>query len=228
MAGASCFLDRVNSVVGVRAGFVGRVDGVPVEADKWKTLRRLEAAHREVLESHGLAWEQLWRAEQVHGDGVAVVPADNPNGDRIVAGVDGLVARSCDAVLGIYVADCAAVYLADRATGALALVHSGKKGTEREIVVRAVERMAAEFGARPADLEAAVSPCIRPPHYEVDFVQAIEEQLVRAGVPEGQVRVSGVCTGAEVGRYYSYRVEKGKTGRMLAFLGRVEEDSEKP
>jgi copper oxidase (laccase) domain-containing protein len=29
----------------------------------------------------------------------------------------------------------------------------------------------------------------------------------------------GVCTACDLERYYSYRVEKGKTGRMLALLG---------
>jgi copper oxidase (laccase) domain-containing protein len=28
----------------------------------------------------------------------------------------------------------------------------------------------------------------------------------------------GICTGREIGRYYSYRVERGRTGRMLAVL----------
>src|SRR5919198_141002 len=30
---------------------------------------------------------------------------------------------------------------------------------------------------------------------------------------------SGVCTACKLDRYYSYRAEKGKTGRMLALLG---------
>jgi hypothetical protein len=28
-----------------------------------------------------------------------------------------------------------------------------------------------------------------------------------------------VCTACDLARYYSYRAEKGKTGRMLALLG---------
>ena len=30
---------------------------------------------------------------------------------------------------------------------------------------------------------------------------------------------SGICTACDLGRYYSYRAEKGKTGRMLAMIG---------
>lgn len=220
MARASSFLDRINGLEGVTALFIRRVPEVVLTEDKWETLARLEPVHREHLESHGLPWETLWRAEQVHGCEVGEVPQPGAGPDRIVPGVDGLVTADPGVALGIYVADCAAVYLADRAGRAIGLVHSGKKGTEEGIVTEAVEKMREQFGVRPDELEAAVSPCIRPPHYEVDFVAEIEAQLARAGVPASQVAVSGVCTGEEVETHYSYRLEKGKTGRMLAVLGR--------
>jgi copper oxidase (laccase) domain-containing protein len=31
---------------------------------------------------------------------------------------------------------------------------------------------------------------------------------------------AGVCTSGDLRRYYSYRMEKGRTGRMLALLGK--------
>lgn len=220
MARALSFLDRINSLPGVRAAFVPRVEGVPVVLDKGETLQRLEPAHRREVEQLGFSWRELWRAEQVHGAGLAFVPAVEQQ-DGIMPHVDGLLTSGEDgALLGIYVADCAAVYLCDRRTGGLGLVHSGRSGTEEEIVVRAIEGMVERFGTRPLDLEAAISPCIRPPHYEVDIAPQIEQQLHAAGVPQDQVTMSGVCTAANVSNYYSYRVEKGKTGRMLALLGR--------
>jgi len=215
----------MNSVEGGWATFISRVEGVPVTVDKRETLANLEPFHREVVEEKGFSWSDLWRAEQVHGEELAVVPAERTGPSRIVPGADGLLTGAAGVLLGIYVADCAAVYLVDRATGALGLVHSGKKGTEKNIVGRAVERMAEEFGTRPVDLEAAISPCIRPPHYELDFAAEIERQLADSGIPRRQVTVSGICTGEEVGRFYSYRLEKGKTGRMLALLGRKGEGS---
>ena len=110
---------------------------------------------------------------------------------------------------------------ADRGTGALGLLHSGRKGTEGGIVTRGLERMREIFGTDPAEVEAAISPCIRPPRYEVDLAGAIGRELVAAGVAAGRVRDSGECTGRNLGAYYSYRVEKGRTGRMLALLGRA-------
>lgn len=222
MARALSFLAGTKSIPGVRASFVPRVAGVPVTVDKWEALTRLEPAHREAVEELGFAWSDLCLAEQVHGDGLAVVGGEASGAERVVPNVDGLLTSGGQGVmLGIYVADCAAIFLADRETGALGLLHSGKEGTEKAIAMRAVKRMAEEFGSRPENLEAAISPCIRPPHYEVDIALEIEKQLLGAGVPRSQVATSGVCTGAEVAHYYSYRIEKGKTGRMLALLGRI-------
>jgi copper oxidase (laccase) domain-containing protein len=79
--------------------------------------------------------------------------------------------------------------------------------------------MRERFGSNPAELIVQLSPCIRPPHYEIDFASNIVEQCRAAGVR--QIHDSGVCTACDINRYYSYRAEKGKTGRMLALLGLV-------
>lgn len=221
MAEASNVLGGVADVPGVRADFVGRVPGVAVDTDKWATLARLEPMHRERVERLGFDWERLRRAEQVHGSGVAVVTGEE---EAIVPGVDGLVCGVPGMVLGIYVADCAAVYLVDRAGGAVGLVHSGRKGTELGIVGEAVRIMGERFGTRAAELEVAVAPCIRPPHYEVDFAAEIGRQLRELGVAPERITDRGICTGAGVGDWYSYRVEQGATGRMLALLGRPEHE----
>jgi copper oxidase (laccase) domain-containing protein len=114
------------------------------------------------------------------------------------------------------VADCAAVYLADQHGRAVGLVHSGRAGTALNITGRTIDLMRTGFGIEPADLVVHLSPCIRPPLYETDFAAEIAAQARDAGA--GQVIDDGICTGREVGRYYSYRVERGRTGRMLAVL----------
>jgi copper oxidase (laccase) domain-containing protein len=64
-----------------------------------------------------------------------------------------------------------------------------------------------------------LGPCIRPPHYEIDFAADIVEQCRRAGVR--QINDSATCTACDTTRYYSYRAEKGRTGRMLALLALI-------
>ena len=118
--------------------------------------------------------------------------------------------------LGIYVADCSAVYLVDPVRRVIGLVHSGKKGTELGIVPAALAAMTARFGTRPGDVTAQLGPCIRPPWYEVDFAAQITAQCRDAGVT--RIADDGANTAADPERYYSYRREKGRTGRMLALL----------
>jgi copper oxidase (laccase) domain-containing protein len=131
-------------------------------------------------------------------------------------GCDGLITNRRGVALGIYVADCCAVYIVDAKTPAIGLVHSGRKGTELGVVTHAIRQMVDRFGSDPANLIVQLSPCIRPPHYEVDFAAKIIRQCRALGVKE--IHDSGICTACNLKRYYSYRAEKGKTGRMLAVL----------
>ena len=79
-----------------------------------------------------------------------------------------------------------------------------------------MRKMSTEFGSDPHRIVAQLSPCIRPPDYEVDFADDIVQQLKNSGVK--QVFDSGENTGADLKKFYSYRMEKGRTGRMLALL----------
>lgn len=199
----------------VRHGFLGRVPGLDVATERATALARLDAVHRAVRTELGLGGMPCATAEQVHGNEVAVL--DEPlGGDHCFAGADGVVTNQTAVSLGIYVADCCAVFLVDPVGRSIGLVHSGKKGTELHIVSRAIEKMQAHFGAKPANLVVQLSPCIRPPHYEVDFAAEIIRQVRAAGVK--QVAASAQCTACDLERYYSYRAEKGRTGRMLALL----------
>jgi copper oxidase (laccase) domain-containing protein len=197
------------------SAFVRRIPGIDVSHDKAEVLQRLDAAHREARLSLGLADWPLVTAEQIHGNKVAIVDLADCSGSR--AGCDGLITNQRRIALGIYVADCCAVYIVDPKTPAIGLVHSGKKGTALNISANAINLMRERFGSDPAEMIVQLSPCIRPPHYEMDFAAQIREQCRAAGVQ--QVHDSGVCTACDLDSFYSYRAEKGKTGRMLALLG---------
>ncbi len=199
-----------------RHAFVRRIAGIDVSHDKAEALRRLEAAHRNIRRKICVESWPLLTAEQVHGNKIAVIDGPVESG-RQFAGCDGIVTDQRKILLGIHVADCCAVYIVDPKTPAIGLVHSGRKGTELGAVSNAITQMSALFGSRPPDLIVQLSPCIRPPHYEIDFAAKIVEQCRAQGVNE--IHESGVCTACHVGLYYSYRAEKGRTGRMLALLG---------
>jgi copper oxidase (laccase) domain-containing protein len=82
--------------------------------------------------------------------------------------------------------------------------------------------MREEFGTKAEDVRVALSPCIRPPAYEVDFASEIKRQAMLAGVRDENFTDSGICTSQDLEKYYSYRAEMGATGRMLALLGKHE------
>jgi purine-nucleoside/S-methyl-5'-thioadenosine phosphorylase / adenosine deaminase len=198
--------------------FTQRIPGIDVSDHKAEVLKRLDAAHREIQRVIGMGDWPLLTAEQVHGNKVAI--ADAPlKTDKEFAGCDGIITNQRGVALGVHVADCCAVYIVDSKTPAVGLVHSGKKGTELAVAAKAIEQMIEKFASDPANMIVQLSPCIRPPHYEVDFAAEIMDQCRVLGVKE--FHDSGVCTACDLDRYYSYRAEKGKTGRMLALLGLV-------
>jgi len=203
----------LEALAGITHGFTGRVPGLDVKVDRALALQRLEAHHTRTRQNLGLSAAHYVTAEQVHGREVAPVDARTT---APVPGADGLMTASPAVVLGIHVADCCAIYLADPVRRVIALLHSGRKGSELGIATAAIAKMRADFGCDPADIVAQLSPCIRPPQYEVDFAAIIVAQCRAAGVH--QVFDCGTCTGSNVDRYYSYRVERGKTGRMLALF----------
>lgn len=153
-------------------------------------------------------------AEQVHGKTVAAVSEQDRGETRL--GADGLTTDRPGVVLQIWVADCAALYLIDPVKKAVGLLHSGKKGTEANILAEAVCGMQRDYGSKARDLYLQISPCIRPPHYEVDIASMIAQQAAKLQIEH--VSDCGLDTASDLDRFYSYRQERGKTGRMLARL----------
>ncbi len=212
------------SAIGIcRHAFAQRIPGIDVSHDKPEVLKRLDAAHRGIRNGIGVDDWLLFTAQQIHGDRIAIVDRADCSGSRVgcedkqFPGCDGIITNQRGIVLGVYVADCCAVYIVDSKTPAIGLVHSGRKGTELGIVPNAIAQMSDRFGSDPADMIVQLSPCIRPPDYEVDFAAEIVRQCRALGVKT--IHDSRVCTARDLKRYYSYRAEKGKTGRMLAVIG---------
>ena len=199
-----------------RHAFAQRIPGIDVSHDKAEVLKRLDAAHREIRNAIGVGDWPLFTAQQIHGNKIAIFDAPMTSGSEFAA-CDGIITNQRGIALGVYVADCCAVYIVDSKAPAIGLVHSGRKGTDLGVVPNAITQMSDRFGSDSANIIVQLSPCIRPPHYEVDFAAEIVSQCRALGVQE--IHDSGVCTACDLKRYYSYRAEKGKTGRMLAVFG---------
>lgn len=207
------------------ARFITRIPGIPTTTDRAAVIAALTPTHEAVLAEGGIATKMLRRAQQVHGNKVALV--GDIGCSYPVEGVDGLFCGGkADCCLGIYVADCAAVWIYDTVSQSRALVHSGKAGTQQNIVGETLKSMYKVLGVHAESCIAVISPCIRPPHYEVDIVTQIKQQLEEAGIAPENITDSGLDTAADLDTFYSYRVEKGNTGRMLALFGRTPSTAE--
>ena len=127
-------------------------------------------------------------------------------------------------------------------------VHAGWRGAASGIVVAAVNAMGDAFGSRPADLLAAIGPCLGQCCGEVgpdvvaafsaafaaparhwfapgvgdrsflDLERAERDQLGFMDLQESRIFSSGLCTKTAHRRLHSYRAEKGNAGRMLAAI----------
>lgn len=58
-----------------------------------------------------------------------------------------------------------------------------------------------------------------PKRIFLDLVEANRQQLLAAGLPAKNIETSPLCTNCRPDLLFSYRAEKGKTGRMIAAAG---------
>jgi polyphenol oxidase len=174
---------------------------------------KADAYEQQVIRTLGYPADGFASAEQPHGAEVATVT--RPASPRI-PGVDALITTERNLPLLIRCADCAAIFIVDPIRPAIALIHSGKSGTLANIVGQTVVRMRQQFGTDPRNCCAVVSPSIGPCHYELDLWDGVERQLREAGIAD--VHNPRICTACHRDRYFSYRAEKGRTGRMFAVL----------
>jgi len=141
--------------------------------------------------------------------------------------------------LGVLVADCAPVMLADPAARIVGVAHAGREGMAAGVVTELLSAMSAA-GADPARMHAVIGPHICGGCYEVpaelrdriagkapesgcvtrkgtpgvDVGAGVEAQLARAGV--ASVASDPRCT-AETPSLYSYRRD-GRTGRLAGLI----------
>ena len=196
-------------------------------------------------------WPDMSRVvtpKQVHSDIVLVTPADAPTGPTARLGTgDALVSNNAHLLVGVRTADCIPILLVDQASRHVGAIHAGWRGTTQEIARKAVETMVRHFGTRPDDLWAAIGPGIDRCCFEVgpevavqfestfpelgdlnrrmklDLSEANRRHLVSAGVPNGQIEISGLCTVCLEEEFHSFRRDREKAGRMIAVIGTKEE-----
>ena len=139
-----------------------------------------------VLELEHIQW-----MEQLHTNTVSVVTETST---EPLAATDAMVTTVPHLALGVLVADCVPVLLADPQAGVCAAVHAGRMGARNGIVSRTVETMT-ELGANPNNIQALLGPAASGENYEVPAVMAAD---VEARLPGSRTRTKKGTAGLDI------------------------------
>jgi len=164
-----------------------------------------------------------------------------PETDALVTDVPGIT-------LMIRCADCAPLLFYDPKTHTVAIAHAGWKGTLEQIGRKTVEVLVNHYHCQPQHILAAIGPSIGPCCYQISSTmanhalkklpwaqeyirassddglyfnlgQANRKQLKSAGIKDEHLCCAGLCTSCNLDIFFSYRKEKGVTGRFGALIG---------
>lgn len=152
--------------------------------------------------------------------------------------VDALYSYDRGLLLTMNYADCIPVYVWSETDDFFGLAHAGWRGTSEDIT----KKLIAAYNGHKENLRLAIGPGISRSHYEVDksvidqltypadavvetstgynldLKRINQQQALDSGLNLDQIHVSDF--GTETDDFFSYRLEKGNTGRALAFIGR--------
>lgn len=178
-----------------------------------------------------------------HGVDVAVLeeplgPGQRKHGDACVTDRPGLG-------MSLTTADCVPIFYHDPEHRAVAVAHAGWRGTVAGVAQTTLERMRERFGTRPKAVRVGIAPAIGPCCFEVDadvaepfearfqgqdlvsklgtkwrinLWQANRHVLMSSGVRPDHIVVGDLCTACRQDLFFSYRRDRGQTGRMVAAI----------
>jgi len=196
------------------------------------------AAVYEVTQVHGAVVHAV-------GAGDQVAAVRRVEADALAAGPSSTGEAVC---LAIRTADCVPVLIADPESRAVAAAHAGWRGIVAGVIPAAIRALAEAGGGDPSSFVAAIGPHIRVDAFEVgdEVAREIEAAApgcgaIRAGQPRPHADLSlvvrahlgaggvhsdsvddvGGCTFVGAERFFSYRRDGSRSGRLLsAIVGR--------
>ncbi len=202
---------------------------------------------RRAAEVLGIAKDRLYVLSQVHGTAHRVLEGTERFDDVVRGEGDITVSRVEGVGCGVRSADCVPVLVADRASGAVAAIHSGWRGTTLGAARAGVAALRALIGAR-GDLIAAIGPHIEAccfevgedvaaqleaassagsrarvriedaPRPRVDLRIIVRAQLEEEGVDRALIDDVRGCTACDPASFHSHRRDKDRSGRLLSAI----------
>ena len=207
-----------------------------------------------ILDVLNINYRNTVSAQQVHKDRIALVRKEDKSKGAFmysngIAQTDALITDIPGIPLLMCYADCVPVFILDPVKKAIALIHSGRRGTELELVLKTLFKMKKIFETNPHSCLAAIFPSIGPCCYHMkeenkiddywlnedkyngeaiskqnksgrslDLKKANHLQLIKAGLQEKNIFINEICTADHPELFFSYRRDKGNTGRMAAIF----------
>lgn len=176
--------------------------------------------------------------QQIHSSHVEI--AEKPG---IIADCDAIISDQTNLYLSIQTADCFPVFLFDRKTKCIGLVHAGWRGVSNNILRHTIFKMKEAYVTDPFDLFIGIGPGIQQRNYQIDLPvakhfdqiyllpdgenhfklnlqKAIIDQLRNCGVSNKHMECIDLCTFERSDLFYSYRREGKKSGRMMGLIGK--------
>lgn len=199
-----------------------------------------------ILGDLGIEAGNLVFSNQVHGDNCEVI-FEKPPGGRVQIPCDALITDRPEIALVGHFADCVPVFLFDPKKGVCSIIHSGWKGTAKDIVARVVDKIKYLFNCNPGDIHVALGPaigkCCFETHddvvmefrrrlkwsekymtgltsgkYRIDLKSVIVHSLIMNGVKETNIYKSPLCTKCHKDIFFSHRGDGGRTGTMAGII----------
>ncbi len=202
------------------------------------------ANHEKLFEVFGRPYSSRFDVWQVHGTTIVFGDAPRPP-EKKHPPADGIFTDRPEVTLIMRFADCVPIVFHDPVKKVVGIVHAGWQGTMLRIGAEAVSAIWQRYGSLASDLRAGLGPSICGKCYQVgeevrqqflkawgaeadpffektetglylDLWGANEFVLRQAGVE--QIENSGMCTAEKLDEWYSYRKEKGITGRFAVVI----------
>ncbi len=252
-------LDNTNLVVNAFTTRTGGVSGTPFNnlnlaynvGDKESHVAK---NRKIILDALSIDYRTVVTAQQVHKDKIALVRKEDKDKGAFkyskgIGQTDALITDIPGIPLLMCYADCVPIFILDPIKKAIALIHSGRKGTELELTLKTLFKMKKIFETNPRSCLAAIFPSIGSCCYSIKEENRIDDywlnevkyngepislqnkngwsldlkkanylQLIKAGLQEKNIFINEICTADHPELFFSYRRDKGNTGRMAAIF----------
>lgn len=143
---------------------------------------------RRIADVLGCKVEDIVCSDQTHTTNLRVVSHEDGGKGIVIPkdyrDVDGLLTDEPGLVLATFYADCVPLYFVDTKNRAVALAHSGWRGTVSRMGHCVIEKMQEVYGSKAEDIVAAIGPSICQECYEVS--EDVAEAFIREFHMPGQ------------------------------------------